>query len=111
RADEATVLVQRIEIERDISHGCRQDAARRAAGQIAIESVAVQHAAAVFVDQLLDGDAGRRQMHARLLHATGDGEGTQAFATVATVPGKPLGPLLLDLAYPEKGLHVVLERR
>src|SRR5690606_34118041 len=87
------------------------DAARRAAGQIAIESVAVQHAAAVFVDQLLDGDAGRRQMHARLLHATGDGEGTQAFATVATVPGKPLGPLLLDLAYPEKGLHVVLERR
>ena len=38
-----------------------------AAGQVAVEVVAVQHAAAVLVDQLAHGDARRREMHARLL--------------------------------------------
>ncbi len=51
RADEAAVFLQRAEIERDVVHRGRQDAARRAARQIGVERVAVGHAAAEFLDQ------------------------------------------------------------
>ena len=43
----------------------RQDAARGAARQIALEGVAVRHAAAEFVDQFARRDAGGRKLHAR----------------------------------------------
>ncbi len=37
RADEAAVRLQRVEIERDVAERSRQDAARRAARQVAVE--------------------------------------------------------------------------
>ena len=70
-------------------HRSRQDATRRAAGQIRVERVAVLHAAAVFVDQLADGDARRRNVHARLLHSTRHRERAQPLASVASVPREP----------------------
>ena len=62
-ADEAAVLLELAEVERDVGHVGRQDAARGAAGKIALEVVAVGHAAAE-LDQLSAGRPGRRQ-HAR----------------------------------------------
>ena len=111
RADEAAVFLQRAEIERHVGHRRRQDAARGAARQIALEGVAVRHAAAIFLDQLARGDAGRRQLHARLLHAAGDREAAQALALVAAVRGEPRRALLDDVAHPEQRLDVLLERR
>ena len=50
RADEAAVRLQRVEVERNVGERRRQDAARRAARQVSVESVAVGHAAAELVD-------------------------------------------------------------
>ena len=63
RADEAAVFFQRAEIERDVIHRGRQDAAGRATRQVGW-NVTVGHAAAEFVDQLAHGQTGRRQFHA-----------------------------------------------
>ena len=90
RADEAAVFFQRAEIERQVGHRRRQDAAGGAARQIALEGVAVGHAAAIFVDQFARGDAGRRQHHARLLHAAGDREAAEALALAAALRGQPV---------------------
>src|SRR5699024_10887629 len=51
RTDEGTGVnfLQRIEIQRDVGHRGRQNAARSAAGEIAIQLVAGLHAAAIFV--------------------------------------------------------------
>jgi hypothetical protein len=65
-ADERAVRLQRIEIEGNIAERRRQDASRSAARKIAVELVAGLHAAAIFVDQLAHGDAGRREMARRV---------------------------------------------
>ena len=51
-ADEAAMFLELAEIERDVGHVGRQDAARGAARQIAFEVVALGHAAAQ-LDQVL----------------------------------------------------------
>jgi hypothetical protein len=68
RPHEAAVFLQRAEIERQIGHGCRQDPAGGAARQIGLEVVAFRHAAAIFLDQLADADAGGREHHAGFAH-------------------------------------------
>ena len=59
-ADEAAIFFQLAEIERQVRHAGRQDAARRTARQIALENMAIQHAAGA-LDQLIGGGSGRRQ--------------------------------------------------
>ena len=56
-ADEASVRLQRVEVERDVGQRSRQNSARGAARQISVELVSRKHAAAKFVDQLAHGDA------------------------------------------------------
>src|SRR6516164_5768005 len=82
RPNETTVLFQRPEIERDIGHGCRQNAAGGATRQIALETVAIGHAAAEFVDQLANGYASRRELDAWIFHPTGHREAAETFAFV-----------------------------
>ncbi len=110
RADEAPVRLQRVEVQRHVGQAGREDAARGAARQVAVELVALGQAAAVLVDQLAQRDAGRRQLDARLAHPPADAEGTQALAPVAPVRGEGLGAALDDVAHPVQGLDVVLER-
>ena len=85
RADEAAVLFERAEIERDVGHARRQDAARRAARQVGRECVPVAHPAAKLVDQLAHGDARRRELHAGILDSPRDGRSAQALAAVAAL--------------------------
>ena len=110
RADEAAVFVQRVEVERDVGLRRRQNSARGAARQVAVELVAFEHAAAVLVDELRQRDAGGREVHARLLDAAAHRERAQPLAAVAALAGEPLRPLLEDVAHPVQRLHVVLER-
>ena len=77
--------LQGVEIQWHIGQARRQDAARSAARQVGIQRVAFEHAAAVLVDQLLDRDAGRRQLHTRLPDAAGDGKRAQALAPMAAM--------------------------
>src|SRR5262249_23745743 len=81
------------------------------AREIRVELVPGQHAAAVFVDQLADRDAGGRDMNAGLGHAPGNGEGAQAFALAPALTGETRRAFLPDVADPGHGLPVVLERR
>src|SRR3546814_5542709 len=60
---------------------------------------------------LIRSCAVRRQLHARRLNAAGDRIGAQALAAVAAVRGKTLGALLHDVAHPEHGLDVLVQRR
>ena len=111
RADEAAVFLQRAEIERDVVHRRRQDAAGRAARQIGVEGVAVGHAAAIFVDQFAHGDAGRRELHAGILDAARHRIAAQAVAAVAAMALPPVGALLDDVAHPPQRLDIVDQRR
>ena len=83
------VRLQRIEIERNVAERCRQDPARRTARKIAVELVARQHAAAVFVDQLAHGDARGREMHAGLRDAARHRKRAQTLAAVPALTGEP----------------------
>src|SRR6185312_16160400 len=85
RPHETAVFFKGSEVERDIGHRCGQDAAGRTARQVALELVAVLHAAAELVDQLAHGDAGRRQLDARILHATRNRKAAETFALAATL--------------------------
>src|SRR5690606_23063830 len=78
--DEAAVFFERAEIERQVRHGRRQAATRGAARQIALEGVAVFHAATILVDQFLHGDSSGGELHAWVLHAARYGEATEALA-------------------------------
>src|SRR6266851_4661803 len=111
RADKATIGLQRAEIERDVGHGGGQDAARGAAGEIALEGMAVGHAAAELVDKLSHGDAGGRQLDARRLDTAGDREAAQPLAVVAALAGDEAGTLLDDVAHPEDSLDIIDQRR
>src|SRR5206468_8545616 len=102
--------LQRVEIERNVAHRRRQDAAGRATRQIRVELVTILHPAAEFSDQLAYGDAGGREMHAGILHAPRDGKRPQTFATVTPLSGEPARAFLENVAHPEKRFHVVLER-
>ncbi len=110
RSDEAAVFVQGVEVERHVGLRRRQDPSGRAAGKIAVELVPVEHAAAVFVDELTQRDARRSEVHARLLDAAADRERAQSLPAVAAVAGKPRRPFLENVAHPVQRLHVVLER-
>src|SRR5207342_416449 len=100
RADETAVFFQRAEIERNVAHRRRQDAARRAARKIGAELVTVSHAAAIFVDQFTHGEAGRGKLYAGLLDAPGDRVAAQAMAAVAALAGPPRSALLDEVAHP-----------
>src|ERR1700734_3970483 len=110
-AYEAAVFFQRAEIERQVGHGFRQDAARSAARQIGLEAVAVGHAAAELVDQLAYRDAGRRKFHARILDPAGHRKAAEAFALMAALRRDPLRASLDDVADPIERLDILLEGR
>ena len=76
---------KRAEIERMVGELGREDAAGRAAGQKALQRMAIEHAAGIFVDQFVDGDAGGRDLDAGILHAAGDREAAEAFAVAAAL--------------------------
>ena len=111
RADEAALRLQRVEVQRQVRQPRRQDAARRAAGQVGVQRVAVGHAAAILVDQLAQRDPGRRQLDPRLAHATADAKPPQPAAAVAAVRREPVAAALEDLSHPEERLDVVHQRR
>src|SRR5690554_1145183 len=111
RADKTTVFLQRIEVERNVCQRFRQDAARSAAWQIAVELVTVKHATTVILHQLAQGRTGRGEMHARIFHTTRDRVRTQTLAAMDAVGGEPVRSFLHDVPYPMQGLHVVLQRR
>src|SRR3990167_2441800 len=89
RADKAAVGLQRVEVQGNLVQAGRQDAARGAAWQVRIELVAVQHAAAVFVDEFLHRDARWSKLDARVLHPPAYAERPQTLTPVATKAGKP----------------------
>src|SRR5258708_39052155 len=89
----------------------RQDAARGAAGKIALEAVALLHAAAMVLDQAPEGDPGRRDLDAGLFDPAGDGEGAKPLAPVLALACEPLGAALDDVADPVQRLDIVDERR
>src|SRR5690606_34841884 len=103
-ADEAAMRLELAEIERDVGHGGRQDAARRAARQVGGEAVPLGHAAAEILDQLARGGAGRRQLDAGVPDPARDRIAAQALAAALALVGEPLRPLLDDVADPEQGL-------
>src|SRR4029077_6862558 len=109
RPHEAAVFFEGSEVERDIGHGCGQDAAGRTARQVALELVTVLHAAAEFVDQLTHRNAGRRQLDARILHTARNGKAAEAFGLVTALRCRPLGAFLDNVADPEHRLDVLLE--
>src|SRR6266851_4940189 len=111
RADEAAMRLERAEIERNVGHAGRQDAARGAARQIALEDVANSDAAAELVDQLARRDAGRRQLDAGRSYSAGDREAAHALTVVTALRGNERGALLDDVAHPEDGLDVVDQGR
>src|SRR5687767_1061670 len=69
----------------------------------------VEHAAAVLIDKLLQRDAGRREVDARLLDAPAHREGAQPLAAVTAVAAEPLRALLDHVANPVERFHVVLQ--
>src|SRR5215212_3133633 len=103
--------LERAEIERDVGHGGRQDAAGGAARQIAFEGVPVGHAAAMLVDELAHGDSGRGELDAGVLHPSRNREGAKALAAVAPVRRERLRALLDDVAHPPQRLDIVDEGR
>ena len=108
RADEATVGLQGIEVQRDGVQRGGQNTARRAAGQVGIKGVPGLHAATVFVNQFLNGDAGSGQLDAGSIDAARDRKRTQAFAAIAPLGGEPIRPFFQYFAHPVKGFEVVL---
>src|SRR5258708_241121 len=110
-ADEAAIGLERAEIERDAGHAGGQDAARSAARQVALEDMALRHAAAELVDQLTHGDAGGGELDAGRFDAAGDREAAHALALVAPLGGHDGRALLDDVAHPEDGLDIVDQRR
>src|SRR5262245_50158565 len=72
--------------------------------------MAILHATAEFIDQLAHGDAGGRELDARILHTARHGEAAEALAFMAALRSHPFGALLDDVAYPVHRLDVLLER-
>ena len=62
-ADKAAVLLQGVEIQRNIGFAGRQYAAGGPAGQIGQEPMPFGHATAVFLDQFIEGDASGCDVH------------------------------------------------
>src|SRR5205807_9737477 len=108
---EAAVRLERAEIERQIRHCGGQDPARSAAREVGLEAVAWQHAAAIFVDQLLRRDTSRRELYAGLSHAARDREAAQPFAPAPPVRCEPCGAFLDDIGHPVERLDVLFEGR
>ena len=65
-ADEAAVVVEGAEIERQVGESRGQEAPRSAAGEEGLEPVSRRHAAAMGVDEFADGDSGRRRSSRRV---------------------------------------------
>src|SRR5688572_9916627 len=94
RSDEAAVFVQGVEVERHVGLRRRQEPSRRAARKISVELVPIEHAAAVFVDELTQRDARGSQVYARFLDTAADRERAQSLPAVAAVTGKPVRAFL-----------------
>ncbi len=71
--------------------------------------MAVEHAAAIGVDQFLQGDARRSEFHPGRLHPAADAEGTQPLAAIQPKAAEPGRATLDDIAHPIQGLEVVFE--
>ena len=69
------------------------------------------HAAAIFVDQFGERDAGRRQLDARIPDPAGDGIAAQPLAAVAAVAREPFRALLDDDRNPVQSLDIVDQGR
>src|SRR6516164_617084 len=107
RTDQAALGFECPEIEWNVRERGGQNAARRAARQIALEMMAFGHAAAILVEQFARGDAGRGELDTRVLDAPGHRKGAASLAAIAPFPSEPLGALLDDIADPVKGLDIV----
>src|SRR5262249_31136545 len=104
------VFLQGSEIERQIGHAGRQYPTGGAARQVALEGVAIRHAAAELFYQFAHRDAGRRELDAGVLDAARHREAAKSLALVAALRRHPLGAFLDDVADPEQRLDVLLER-
>ena len=102
RPDEAAVFFQGAEVERNIGHRRRQDAAGGAARQIALERMAVGHAAAELLDQFARGDPGGGELDAGIFDPAGHRKAAEALALVAALRGEPGDAFLDDVAHPEQ---------
>src|SRR6185369_1459435 len=110
RSDEAAMRLQGVEVERDVGHTGRQDAAGCAARQVGIQLVTFLHAAAELIDQFTQRYAGGRELDARLLHAAAHAVGTQTLAAIAPEAAEPGRAAFDDVAHPVQGFKIVLER-
>src|SRR5215469_14271787 len=73
--------------------------------------MAVGHAAAIFVDQFPDRDAGRRELDPGVLDPARHAEGAAAGTAVASLLGEPFRALLDDVAPPIERFDVVDQGR
>src|SRR5208283_3476454 len=96
RADEAAMRLQRAEIQRVVGKCRRENAAGRAAGQEALERVAIEQATGIFIDQLADRDAGGRQFHPWFLDAARYRKTAEALVLAPALRGEPFDALLDD---------------
>ena len=72
--------------------------------------MAISHAAAILVNQLLHGDASRRQFNAWVFDPATDAKAAQAFAPVAAKAAEPLWAFFNDVAHPVQGFKIVRQR-
>ena len=106
-ADKTAVFFKLAEIEQQITHAGRQNPAGSAARQVGVEGMAVEHAAAIILDQLAHRDPSRRHLDARVLDPPGHRIAAKPGMTVLALIVEPIRPLLDDVADPEKGLDIV----
>src|SRR5690606_7233317 len=71
--------------------------------------MSVGHAAAIVLDQFADGDAGRRQLDAGLLHAARNRPGANTGMAGLAHACEPGWPLLDDVTDPPQRLDIVVE--
>src|SRR5690625_1538134 len=109
-ADEASMRLQRVEIERHIIQRGRQDARGWAARLVGLEFVPIQHAARS-LDDVENGRARRQHLDARLLHPARDRIGAHSLAAILLDRGQDLRPFMRDASDPPEGLDVVDEGR
>src|SRR4029079_10511576 len=108
--NETAVFVQSSEIEGQIRRAARQYAARRSAGQVGLENVALLHAARA-LDQFPGRHPGRRQDHAGLLPSPRYGPGARAPCAIHALVCEPLCALGQDLRHPIERFDILIESR
>src|SRR3546814_14636751 len=106
-ADEAAVLLELPEVERDVGQRRREDAAGGAAREVALEGVAVEHAAAVRLDQFAGRCPGRHHLHAGPLYPARYRIAAQPRVSRPALGGAPGAALLDNVAHPPYSLDAV----